>query len=113
MTQGWFSGPGIGVLNGIFLRLDCTNDPLTAGLEINAATAGEPVLTLLTTDDDATNPYLDLTNSGTPMPYIMRKDGTRLFHLYGTDNLFLGSSAGNFTLTGNANVAVGPIACQP
>ena len=107
MPRGWFSGPGIGVLNGIFLRLDCTNDPLTAGLEINAATAAEAVLTLLTTDDDPTNPYLDLTNSGTPMPYIMRKDGTRLLHTYGTQNIFAGPNAGNFTLTGIQNVALG------
>jgi len=33
--------------------------------------------------------------------------GTRLVHTYGTQNLFLGSSSGNFTLTGAANVGVG------
>lgn len=110
MPRGWFSGPGIGVLNGIFLRLDCINDPVTAGLEINAATAGEPVLTLLTTDDNITNPYLDLNNSGTPMPYIMEKDGARFLHTYGMQNLFGGLNAGNFTLTGQQNLALGEIA---
>ena len=38
-----------------YLKLDASNDPITAGLEINAATADESVLTLQTTDDDATN----------------------------------------------------------
>ena len=35
------------------------------------------------------------------------QNGTRLLHSYGTQNLFLGGSAGNFTLTGSANVGIG------
>src|SRR3990167_9851 len=34
-------------------------------------------------------------------------NGTRFFHAYGTDNLFIGSEAGNFTLTQSAKVMIG------
>ena len=37
----------------------------------------------------------------------IKQNGTRLLHSYGTQNLFLGGSAGNFTLTGSANVGIG------
>ncbi len=33
--------------------------------------------------------------------------GTRVFHTYGTNNLFIGSGSGNFTVTGSLNVGVG------
>ena len=36
--------------------------------------------------------------------------GTRILHTFGTQNTFLGSGAGNFTLTGNTNVGIGTIA---
>ncbi len=38
---------------------------------------------------------------------IIKQNGSRIIHTYGSDNLFLGKDAGNFTLTGNKNVAVG------
>ena len=44
-----------GSLDARYLRLNAVNDPITAGLEINAATADEPVLILQTTDDNAAN----------------------------------------------------------
>ena len=37
----------------------------------------------------------------------IKQNGTRLLHSYGTQNLFLGDSAGNFTLTGLANTGIG------
>lgn len=49
--------------SGLFLELDASNDPVTAGLEVNAATLTEPVLILQTTDDDATNPTLEVQDS--------------------------------------------------
>lgn len=79
MGRGWFSGPGLGVLTGLFLRLDCTNDPLTAGLEINAATLAEPVLTLRSTDDNVANAILLLQNSA----------GATLLHVHGNSDLIL------------------------
>ncbi|MBW1779321.1 MAG: hypothetical protein JRL30_01150 [Deltaproteobacteria bacterium] len=36
--------------------------------------------------------------------------GDRVFHTYGTNNLFMGSLAGNFTLTGNGNWGAGTAA---
>lgn len=79
----------------------------TVGQEINAATNSEPVVILQTTDDDATNAYLDLQNSGTAMPYVIKLSGLRFLHVYGTDNFFIGQNAGNFSLTGATNVGVG------
>jgi hypothetical protein len=37
----------------------------------------------------------------------IKQGGTRLLHSYGTQNLFLGDSAGNFTLTGSSNTGIG------
>lgn len=128
MPRGWFSGPGIGVLDARYLMLDCTNDPLTAGLEINAATLTEPVLILQTTDDNAANPLLDCQNAagatlseiqsrgglnfaaavGQATPGLVGLAGSRFFHMYGARNLFIGVNAGNFTLAAaSENVALG------
>lgn len=75
MPRGWFSGPGVGVLDARYLRLDCSNDPLTAGLEVNAATAGEPVLILQTTDDNAAFPVLEIQNAAGAMLSEIQADG--------------------------------------
>jgi hypothetical protein len=37
----------------------------------------------------------------------IKQAGSRIFHSYGTQNLFLGDGAGNFTLTGSANTGIG------
>jgi hypothetical protein len=37
----------------------------------------------------------------------IKQAGSRILHSYGTQNLFLGDGAGNFTLTGAANVGIG------
>ena len=37
----------------------------------------------------------------------IKQNGTRLLHSYGTQNLFLGDGAGNFTLTGSSNTGIG------
>jgi len=40
---------------------------------------------------------------------IIRQNGTRVLHTYGTDNLFLGKNSGNFTTSGvGINVGIGP-----
>lgn len=79
MPRGWFSGPGIGVLIARFLELDASNDPVTAGLEINAATLTEPVLILQTTDDNPANAILELQDSA----------GVTLLHIHGNSDLIL------------------------
>jgi hypothetical protein len=38
---------------------------------------------------------------------VVTQNGIRLIHLYGTQNLFVGPNAGNFTTTGISNVAIG------
>lgn len=116
----------IGVLDTRYLRLDASNDPVTAGLEVNAATTTEPVLILQTTDDNVANPILEIQASGGGMlseiealgnlnfatataanPGIIEINDTRFCHNYGTSNLFIGLSAGNFTLTGTENIGIG------
>ncbi len=62
-------------LDDRYLMLNASNDSITAGLEINAATADEPVLILQTTDDNATNPILDVQDSGGTTLTEITKDG--------------------------------------
>lgn len=124
-----YNGIPLAVLDARYLRLDASNDPVTAGLEINAATADEPVLVLQTTDDDATNPILEIQNAAGAMlgewqtrgglnfaaaitqatPGLIAVAGVRRWHEYGTENLFIGKNSGNFTLTGGANIGLGDI----
>jgi hypothetical protein len=40
----------------------------------------------------------------------IKQAGSRILHSYGTQNLFLGDGAGNFTLTGSANTGIGRVA---
>jgi hypothetical protein len=40
----------------------------------------------------------------------IKQAGSRILHTYGTQNLFLGDGAGNFTLTGQANTGIGRVA---
>ena len=112
---------------GDLLYVDATGHSFFAlGMEVNAATAVEPVLILQTTDDNATNPILEIQDAAGNMLSEIEKDGnlnfataaaanpgmieindTRFFHTYGTDNLFTGLNAGNFALTGTGIVALG------
>jgi hypothetical protein len=41
---------------------------------------------------------------------VITQSGTRLLHTFGGQNVFLGSSAGNFTMTGAFNTAIGTFA---
>lgn len=53
----------IGTLNGIYLRLDATNDPVTGQLNIELNTATASNLVLKTLDDSETSPILSLLDS--------------------------------------------------
>lgn len=79
MPRGWFSGPGVGVLDTRYLRLNAINDPVIAGLEINAATLTEPVLILQTTDDSPASAILELQDSA----------GVILLRIHGNSDLIL------------------------
>lgn len=54
--------------------------------------------------DIATNIQILTTSSTVGNIY---QNSFRVFHTYGTDNLFIGKQAGNYTLTGNSNVGIG------
>ena len=62
----------------------------------------------------AASTFLDIAataaTAGTATAGVIRQAGTRLLHSYGTQNLFLGDGAGNFTLTGSANTGIGRVA---
>ena len=73
------SSYGTTFLDARYLRLNASNDPITGGLEINAATAIEPVLILQTTDDNPANAILELQNSA----------GASLLHVHGNSDLIL------------------------
>ena len=53
---------------------------------------------------------LDLDDSTGATTGNIRKNGTRFLHNSGTDNVFLGLAAGNFSMTGARNVGIGPSA---
>lgn len=81
-TDASWQTPAVADISDIattYLKLDASNDPVTAGLEINAATAGEPVLILQSTDDNQTSAILELQNSA----------GASLLHVHGNSDLIL------------------------
>ena len=79
---------------------------LTTPGAIGGTTASTGAFTTL-----AASTFLDIAataaTAGTATAGVIRQAGTRLLHSYGTQNLFLGGSAGNFQLTGSANVGIG------
>ena len=79
---------------------------LTTPGAIGGTTASTGAFTTL-----AASTFLDIAataaTAGTATAGVIRQAGTRLLHSYGTQNLFLGGSAGNFTLTGSANTGIG------
>ena len=61
--------------------------------ELSASVAVDPITLLATTSS---------------VGQLQQPAGTRLLHTYGTNNLFLGSTAGNFTLSGaDRNIGIG------
>ena len=50
---------------------------------------------------------LDLPVSSGPSEGTILQDAAPLLHTYGTDNLFLGGDAGNFTTSGSGNTGIG------
>lgn len=55
----------------------------------------------------ATNGNLALSNTASAVVGVITKGGFRFLHNFGSGNTFLGETAGNFTLTGVNNVAIG------
>ena len=82
---------------------------LTTPGAIGGTTASTGAFTTL-----AASTFLDIAataaTAGTATAGVIRQAGTRLLHSYGTQNLFLGDGAGNFTLTGSANTGIGRVA---
>jgi hypothetical protein len=62
---------------------------------------------------DTPNQQLELTGSlrlpatTSATTGVLYKDATRFLHGYGTNNLFIGANAGNFTLTGSGCIGIG------
>jgi len=87
---------------------------VSASAQLPKLAPGEPVTaTTVNAIIDAVNGVktglwrnLELPNT-TSMQGQIRMSGAPFLHSYGTMNLFLGQSAGNFTMTGSSNLAIG------
>lgn len=69
-------------------------------------------LTATTGNVTITSGNLAITAATTSSVGQITQGGTRILHTFGTQNTWVGSGAGNFTLTGTVNVAVGNTAMQ-
>ena len=56
------------------------------------------------------NGLFDLETTSSTTGQITQNGGTRILHTYGSSNLFVGTSAGNFTLSATSCVGIGPFA---
>jgi len=66
----------------------------------------------VTTTGNPTFNYLNLPSTTGDNVGTIKVNSTVLFNFYGTGNLFVGASAGNYTLTGSYNTAIGPNALK-
>lgn len=85
------------------------NNAITLGDLANIT--GSPAITLTTGDATLSSGNINLTDTNTAATSgIIKFGGLRFVHNFGTNNTFLGSSSGNFTLTGQSNNIVGHVA---
>ncbi|MGQ9644436.1 MAG: tail fiber domain-containing protein [Ignavibacterium sp.] len=72
------------------------------------------ILSLNETDNKLNVTNLNIANTLGSNVGIIYKGGLRLFHTFGTNNLFLGYNAGNFSLSSssNGNIGIGTAALQ-
>jgi hypothetical protein len=109
-THAMFSAGAAGYTTRAIATADIATALTTPGA-IGGTTASTGAFTTL-----AASTFLDIAataaTAGTATAGVIRQAGTRIFHSWGTNNLFCGAGAGNFAaaLTGSANVGVGRLA---
>ncbi len=107
-------GPASGVTS-----IAGTSDQITASASTGAVTLSIPstfiapgsieattTVTATLGDVTITSGNLAITAATTSTVGQITQAGTRVFHTYGTNNLFVGTGVGNFTLSGGQNVGV-------
>ena len=106
MKYGRTAGIGCGVVLGLGLASGASAQvtPVVAGDSITAA--GINAIIDAVNGVGAFQGNLDLPATTLTTGQVL-VNGTRFLHSFGTQNTFLGQNAGNFTLTGNDNTAVG------
>ncbi len=83
------------------------NNTLTLG-DLSAVATGSPSLTLTTGDMTITSGNINLpSTSAAGADGVINVNATRFLHSFGTNNSFVGSGAGNYTLSGTASTGVG------
>lgn len=108
------SGGMISIFSASGTSASIVIDPTSAGMTINGRQVLLPNLSG-NVGIGTSNPtqQLEITgNFGLPVTTsatsgVIMSGTNRLLHAKGTDNVFIGSNSGNFTLTGNGNVGVG------
>jgi len=80
-----------------------TNDANSVSLETNGTTR----LTIDGAGEVSITKNLNLPNTSDANTGVIEKNGNRFIHNYGTDNMFVGENAGNFSMTGDYNTAIG------
>lgn len=83
-----------------------SNDPSTGFLKGSKIAAGSVGTAQLS--PNITLNGLNLPTTSTSSLGVISQGGFSLLHTYGTSNLFIGSTTGNFTMTGTNNTIVGP-----
>lgn len=81
------------------------DNTITLG-DLSAIAAGDPAITLTSGDIDFTTGSINFPTT-TATAGVIFANANRFMHSYGTSNTFLGSDAGNFTLTSIQSVGVG------
>ena len=109
-----FAGDGSALTNIVAATASTANFALSAG---DAMTLGHlPAVNYARLDignafngnQSITGGYLELDNTNvTATTGVITMGGTAVFHNYGSQNMFVGENAGNFSLTGNYNNAFG------
>ena len=98
-TTGGSGGSGIATING-------TNGSVTgSAVTITGGTSGAVFTGSGTTLTESFN-YLALPTTTSTNGQITI-NGSPFWHAYGTDNTFLGTQAGNFSVSGTSNAGIG------
>ncbi len=79
----------------------------SGGITLTGAVTSANAISVTSGNITATSGNLVLTAATTSSVGQITQAGARLVHTYGTNNTFLGNSAGNFTLSGTDNVGIG------
>ncbi len=82
------------------------NNAITLG-DLTPIAAGSNAITLNTGDLQIVSGNFEMPTTSSSTVGVYTYNATRFLHAFGTQNCFLGTSSGNFTLTGQGNTGLG------